>query len=345
MIVLCMDVFHVGNIDEWPILVGLKANHEDELWREIAKCLTPPRRFVFASQDVLIKGSIHHNPYDRKEKIKRRMHKLKETLLRDPNDDSPHSSPSASGLKALEAKALEETKQPAVLYKHRIFYNVESCHSEILASGGLFGLWRPFYREPTKPNDSTEEPIEYFFNEEDDTTEHGTNEDGIGLIRILEAVTSDGVPAICTQKVVELSGRPDRVLQPLCILLESPLPFTVWDTGCHDTLAESVRYEIEPMSRDDNFGQESIDPILVELLLQFRSKLMTLLAVTNFNIEAVSDELRLGSSCFAEAGANISNLAPPFFLACPLAEDGKSLDYRYVIDSLRLTALTSSGVV
>lgn len=154
---------------------------------------------------------------------------------------------------------------------------------------------------------------------------------------LLPPLTFQGVPESIQQRIRLLSkGEANRVLCPLCILTENRLPTTFSGVGCHDTFAEMVKWEIVPGER------VTLTATQVELLARFRLEMFTLEAVTNFNIEAVSEELRFGSSKIQDSGTSLKNLAPPFFLFCPLTLDGQNLDFNFVINSLRLIIMSST---
>lgn len=226
-----------------------------------------------------------------------------------------------------------DVEEPAVLYKHRIFYNVESSYSEILQSGGLFGHWKPLYR----PEDEVEETLQELLGVDSQTV----NESRFSL----PLVSQEGFTENFKLRTAELSGSASRVLQPLCILLPAPLPETCRMMACHDTLAELVNVEVEPMGADDSFGKEVIDPVIIDLLLQFKFQYSKLLVIRHFNNEATHKKLRYGCPELQKiAGAVLHRLATPFVIMCPLCEDGKSLDIEFVVNSLRLNIMTLRGI-
>lgn len=301
-----------------------------ELWREIALCLQPSPKFVYSCPDVLIKGSVYYDPIERRHKGKKKMmHRLKASLLgfdeHKINQDKEIDHHFEDGF----LMPPKEVQGNVVMYMNRLYWVPETSESDILESGGLGGYWRVLAtRRSHTINEEEEKVVGELFGE------------GPTAIKMQHISFNDDVPDIVQTKIHSLSeGRPDHVLAPLCILTERPLPATFSGIGCHDTHAEKIKWEIVPCQRS-----VVLSPCEIELLARFRLELFTLEAVTNFNIEAVAEDLSLGSSSFETAGVELKNLAPPFFLLCPFTLDGQSLDFNFVINNLRLSIMTISGL-
>lgn len=298
------------------------------MFREVALCLQPLPRYIYVGKDNWVKSSAGLDFSEATEiRNPRKTHKLREELLSQFRlDEDPDAGIGEQKVASVNEPVPPDIHECAKLYKHRIYTRVESSYSEILASGGLGGFWRCLYDDGIKNQNSISNLI-YNENEIEDNFS-------------LPPVSSNHLPPRCRDRILELTNDIHRVLQPLCLLLPAPLPETFSFVACHDTLAELVKVEIEPMEIDDNFGEEIIDPIVIDLLMKFKEQFSKFLIIRHFNNESTDRSFRFGEGV-EEAGAVLHRLATPFVLMCPLGLNGKALDIEFVVNSLRLSILTS----
>eukprot|EP00917_Polyrhabdina_sp_WS-2016_P015347 GHVP01033380.1.p1 GENE.GHVP01033380.1~~GHVP01033380.1.p1 ORF type:complete len:2606 (-),score=489.46 GHVP01033380.1:356-8116(-) len=211
-----------------------------------------------------------------------------------------------------EKETYQDFETSVDYYRHFISYHVlDNIHeSEVLASGGLFGYWTP---DPTDAVDLTSSETPGLSPAEEDRENEKMQEmnfDGHSTFDLNEDAPS-----------LVLTKGPTKVLQPLVLLMREPMSLPCHFLGSHSTTGERIEIEIksDKVPVKINYSKK-------RLLQTYFNMLKRSLGIFSFNNSNSPLEIE---------GAH--------FLVAPLGGDGKSIDYDFVLQCIKLRKFLSSG--